>query len=62
MLFTVAGSALWNGLLVGAGALLGDRWEQVDQYAGWIDRVFVAALVLVVGWAVVRRVRVRRRV
>ncbi len=61
-LFTVAGSLLWNGLLVGAGALLGDRWEQVDQYAGWIDRVFVAALVLVVGWAVVRRLRARRRV
>ncbi|GAB4068168.1 hypothetical protein GCM10028777_26370 [Angustibacter speluncae] len=59
-LYTVAGSLLWNGLLVGAGALLGDRWEQVDQYAGWIDKVFVGALVLVLAWAVVRRLRSRR--
>lgn len=59
-LYTVAGSLLWNGLLVGAGAWLGDRWEQVDQYAGWIDKVFVAALVLVLAWAVVRRLRGRR--
>lgn len=58
--YTVAGSLLWNGLLVGAGAWLGDRWEQVDQYAGWIDKVFVGALVLVVAWAVVRRLRSRR--
>lgn len=58
--YTLAGSLLWNGLLVGAGAWLGDRWDQVDQYAGWIDRVFVLALVAVVAWAVVRRLRGRR--
>ncbi len=58
--YTVAGSLLWNGLLVGAGAWLGDQWEQVDQYAGWIDKVFVGALVVVVAWAVLRRLRSRR--
>ena len=43
--YTTAGSLVWNGLLVGAGVWLGDRWEQVESYAGWLDRVFVAALV-----------------
>ncbi len=58
--YTTAGSLVWNGLLVGAGVWLGDRWEQVESYAGWLDRVFVAALVVVVAWAVWRRVRARR--
>ena len=58
--YTTAGSLVWNGLLVGAGVWLGDRWEQVESYAGWLDRVFVAALAVVVVWAAWRRVRSRR--
>jgi len=58
--YTTGGSLLWNGLLVGAGVLLGDRWDQVDSYASWLDRVLVLALVAVVGWAVWRRLRAHR--
>lgn len=58
--YTTAGSLLWNGLLVGAGVWLGDRWEQVEAYAGLLDKVFIGALVVVVAWAVVRRLRSRR--
>ena len=58
--YTAGGSLLWNGLLVGAGVLLGERWEQVDAYASWLDRALVAALVAVLVWAVWRRLRVRR--
>lgn len=59
--YTTAGSLLWNGLLVGAGVWLGGRWDQVQQYADWLDRALIAALVLVVLVGVVRRVRKRRR-
>lgn len=55
--YTAGGSLVWNALLVGAGVLLADRWDQVDSYASWLDRALVAALLAVVGWAVWRRVR-----
>jgi membrane protein DedA with SNARE-associated domain len=59
--YTVAGSALWNGLLVGGGVWLGDRWDQVERYAGWLDVVVVVVAVLGVGWLVRKQVLKRRR-
>src|SRR5919112_4871273 len=35
--FTAIGSGVWNSLFVGAGFALGTRWQQVDQYARWLD-------------------------
>lgn len=59
LLLTTAGSALWNALLVGAGAALGTQWQRVERYAGVVDKLLVAALVVVVAVAVVRRLRQR---
>ena len=59
--YTTIGSALWNALLVGAGYALGSQYQRVEEYAGWIDKVAIAALVAVVLWLVARRVRKRRR-
>lgn len=59
-LLTTAGSLVWNAVLIGAGAALGTQYELVEQYAGWLDRILIAVLVLAVGWLVVRRVRKRR--
>jgi membrane protein DedA with SNARE-associated domain len=55
--FTVAGSAIWNGLLIGLGWVLGSRYELVDRYSSvldWVVGLVVAGLVV---WLVVRRVR-----
>lgn len=60
LVFTTAGSLLWNSVLVGAGVALGSQWSRVDQYAGVLDWVLIAALVLLVVVAGVRRVRKRR--
>ena len=57
---TLAGSALWNGLLVGAGYALGTQWRVVDRYAGVIDWIVIAVLIVVIGMGVVRRLRQRR--
>jgi membrane protein DedA with SNARE-associated domain len=57
---TVTGSALWNGLLVGAGYALGTQWRVVDRYAGVLDWIVVAVLVAVIALGVVRRLRQRR--
>jgi len=52
---TAAGSLVWNVALIGAGALLGDRWETVGDYVGilqWLVIVSIAALAV---WFLGRR-------
>lgn len=61
LLFTTAGSGLWNCLLVGAGYLLGTQWHRVEGYAGLFDNVVIAVLAALVVWAVARRLLRRRR-
>lgn len=56
-LFTVLGSALWNGLLIGLGAALGSQYELIDRYSSVLDYVVIAVVVAVIGWLVVRRIR-----
>ena len=46
--YTFIGSLVWNILLIGAGALLGDNWERVGSYVGVFQWV-VIALVIAVG-------------
>ncbi|WP_253259654.1 DedA family protein [Subtercola boreus] len=55
--FTLAGSLLWNGLLIGLGALLGTQYELIDRYSEVLNYAVYAALAGVVVWLVVRRVR-----
>jgi membrane protein DedA with SNARE-associated domain len=59
LLYTTAGSALWNGLLVGAGVVLGSQWERVSGYADVLDKVVIAVVAVLVVTAVVRRLRRR---
>jgi membrane protein DedA with SNARE-associated domain len=32
--FTAIGSAVWNATLIGAGAVLGERWERSATWSG----------------------------
>jgi membrane protein DedA with SNARE-associated domain len=57
--FTVAGSGLWNTLLISLGAALGDQYELIDQYSHYLNYAVWAAVAVLVGWLVVRRVRRR---
>jgi membrane protein DedA with SNARE-associated domain len=43
--YTFAGSLVWNVLLIGAGALLGDNWERVGSYVGVFQWVVIALAV-----------------
>lgn len=49
LLYTAGGSVVWNVALIGAGYLLGDRWQSVGRYSDWLNAAVVAALVLAVG-------------
>jgi LPXTG-motif cell wall-anchored protein len=51
-LLTLAGSAVWNGALIGAGWALGDNWEDIAEVIGPISRyVLVAAGLLIIAGA-----------
>jgi membrane protein DedA with SNARE-associated domain len=49
-LYTFIGSAVWNIVLIGAGAILGDNWDAVGEYVG----VFQYVVIAVIGLALVR--------
>ncbi|WP_285115360.1 DedA family protein [Leifsonia sp. fls2-241-R2A-40a] len=55
-LYTLAGTLLWNALLVGAGYALGTQYHLVERYAGYLDIVIYAAIGLTVGGLVLRRI------
>jgi membrane protein DedA with SNARE-associated domain len=56
-LFTIVGSALWNGLLIGLGAALGTQYELIEKYSDYLNYIVYAAIVGVVAWLVIRRIR-----
>jgi membrane protein DedA with SNARE-associated domain len=58
LLYTAAGSLIWNGVLIGLGVALGDI---VNEYLGLIDYVLYAAIVAAVGWFVWRKLSGRAR-
>lgn len=60
-LFTAIGSGAWNGLLIGAGYLLGSRWQRVEQFSHWFDYAILASFVVAAVWWVTRRMRKRAR-
>ncbi|GAB3355606.1 DedA family protein [Modestobacter lapidis] len=52
LLYTAAGSLIWNSLLVGLGVALGDV---IYEYLNVIDYVIYAAIALVVGWFIYKK-------
>jgi len=59
-IFTIAGSGIWNGALIGLGVLLGKQYSMVEQYSRFLNYAVYAALAVVVAWLVVRYVRRRK--
>jgi len=57
--FTVAGSVVWNGVLIGLAAALGTQYELVSRYSRFLNYVVYAVLAGLVVWLIIRRVRRR---
>ncbi|MFC7403603.1 DedA family protein [Georgenia alba] len=57
---TLAGSAIWNTLLILAGYWLGEQWHVVEEYVGTFSKLVILAVVLALAWFVVARVRTIR--
>ncbi len=45
-LLTTLGSLIWNTTLIGAGAILGDRWEEVGDAVGLLQTVVIVLAAL----------------
>lgn len=58
---TLAGSLIWNSIFVLAGYYLGENWHLVEQYADIFQKLVIAAVVLVMAFFVVNKVRKVRR-
>lgn len=62
-LYSLAGSALWNAVLIYLGFVLGENWEQVgaviDQYSSIVKYLLVAVAAALVFW-LVRRAQKRK--
>ena len=64
IVYTAIGSLVWNILLIGAGALLGDNWERVGEVFSPIQKLVelaVVAAVVVFAWLRVRSLLQRKR-
>ena len=55
--FTVAGSGLWNGILIGLGVALGTQYALVDRYSRYINYALYVVIAGLLIALVVRRVR-----
>ena len=55
--YTVIGTSVFDGALIGLGWWLGSRWELVEQYASWLEYGGLALLAGFVGWFVWKRLR-----
>jgi membrane protein DedA with SNARE-associated domain len=60
-LFTIAGSGIWNGLLIGLGAALGTQYELVERYSAYLNYAVYAAIAIFILWLVIRQARRRAR-
>jgi membrane protein DedA with SNARE-associated domain len=50
VLYTAIGSAVWNAVLIGAGWVLGDNWETVEGYVGYLQYLVLAAVAIALAW------------
>lgn len=59
VVLTAAGSAVWNTGLIGAGWVLGSQWEDAAEYTDVFEYIVLAAILIAVGWFVVKRLQLR---
>lgn len=57
---TAAGSLIWNTLFILAGFYLGENWNVVEEYAGFVQNAVIAIVLIAIVVFVWRRVSVLR--
>src|SRR5215831_250028 len=59
VVYTLAGSLIWNTILTYAGIQLGRNWKHIDQYSRYLDIIAVVAVIAFVVWIVYNRMKAR---
>lgn len=49
-IYTTIGSLAWNSVLIGAGWILGENWEEVEHYVAYLQYVVIAAVLVIGAW------------
>jgi membrane protein DedA with SNARE-associated domain len=57
LIYSAIGSALWASVLAGAGYVLGENYDRVEQYVGPASKVILVVLVVAAAVWFVRRKR-----
>lgn len=60
LVYTTAGSALWNVALIGSGYLLQANYDHVVDYLNPVTNLIIAAIVVTYVYRVIRQIRQRR--
>lgn len=50
IIYTAIGSAIWNGLLVGSGWILGNQWKRVAGVVEYFQYAVILAVLVAVTW------------
>ena len=59
LLYTAIGSAVWNSVLIGIGWILGDNWEVVEEYVGYLQYLVILGVLAAILWFVYRKFQQR---
>lgn len=61
IVYTAAGSLIWNSVLIGLGFILGENFYLVEEYVSLFQYLVIAAIILGAGYFVVKRLRLKSR-
>jgi membrane protein DedA with SNARE-associated domain len=59
LLYTTIGSAIWNTVLIGIGWILGDNWNEVEEYVGYLQYLVILVLLVGVAWFMYMKMKQR---
>jgi membrane protein DedA with SNARE-associated domain len=62
VVYTFAGSIIWNSLLTYGGIQLGRSWQHIDKYSRYLDIIAVVAIAAFILWVVYINRRKRNKV
>ena len=60
VVLTTIGSGLWNAVFVGTGYALGEQFEDVERYSGWLNTAVYVAILVLLALGLRRALRRRR--
>jgi membrane protein DedA with SNARE-associated domain len=61
LLYTAIGSAVWNATLIGIGWILGDNWDAVEKYVGYLQYLVILLVLAAVAWFIYMKLKQRDR-